>query len=104
MKTTAKNTITALETETATSYLIEPTATLQEVLNCIPESVAMRYEIESNNFHHVDRIYMKSPAWTSFEQGEIRKVYISDYSLEIHTKNVVFILMLRRTDVQIVLL
>ncbi len=104
METTANNTITALHSETATSYLIESTATLQEVLNCIPEAVAQRYEIELNNFHWVDRIYMKSPAWTSFEQGQIRKVYISDYSLEIHTKNVVFILMLRNTDVQIVLL
>lgn len=104
METTASNTITALHSETATSYYIEPTATLEEVLNCIPEAVAKRYEIEVNNFHYVDRLYMKSPAWTSFEQGQIRKVYISDYSLEIHTKNVVFILMLKRTDVQIVLL
>jgi hypothetical protein len=104
METTANNTITALHSETATSYIIEPTATLQEVLGVFPEAVAQRYEIEFNNFHGVDRIYMKSPAWTTFEQGKIDKVYVSEYSVEIYAGRVVFILKCNVTDVQIVLL
>jgi hypothetical protein len=104
MEQTATNTITALHSETATSYLIEPTATLQEVLELIPEAVANRYEIEFNNFHGVDRIYIKLPAWTTFEQGKIEKVYVSEYSVEIYAGKVVFILKRNVTDVQIVLL
>ena len=101
---TTSNTITAIHSETATSYLIEPTATLQEVLEVIPEAVAKSYEIGFDTRLTDNRLFLKSPAWTSFEQGEIKKVYVSEYSVEIYTENVVFILKRNAIDLQIVIL